>query len=124
MAGLTPLERAALQATFAEAGRLAEGLDRLLDAEVLSRENTGGGFFTTLAVPLPARRESLHLGEHVWVAVEGLDYGLGIILHLYDARLPLLEGYAVAPENTSPVNFEDVRFALVSEPGSMPADFG
>ena len=48
MAGLTQLERTALQAIFAEAGNLARGLDRLLDAEVLSRENTGGGFFTTL----------------------------------------------------------------------------
>lgn len=123
MAGLTPLERAALSATFAEAGRLAEGLDRLLDAEVLTRENTGGGFFTTLAVPLPSRGESLHLGD-VWVAVKGLDYGLGIILHLYDERLPLLEGYAVAPEDTSPINFEDVRFAIVGEPSSMPTDFG
>ena len=124
MGGLTSLERAALCAVFAEAGRLAEGLDSLLDADVLMRENTGGGFFTTLAVHVPLRGESLHLGEHVWVAVEGLDLGLGIILHLYDKRLPLLEGYAIVPEDTSPINLEDVRFAVINEPGAMPADFG
>lgn len=124
MGGLTPLERAALRATFAEAGRLADGLDRLVDADVLTRENTGGGFFTTLAVPMPPRFQSLHLGEYVWVAVEGLDYGLGIILHLYEERLALLEGYAVGPEDTSPINFENVRFAVLSEPGALPADFG
>ncbi|AMU96482.1 MAG: hypothetical protein KAF42_06085 [Sphingopyxis terrae] len=124
MAGLTQLERTALQAIFAEAGNLARGLDRLLDAEVLSRENTGGGFFTTLAAPIAPRRESLHLGEHVWVAVEGLDFGLGIILHLHEQRLPFIEGYAVALEDTLQVNFAEVRFAMVSEPGAMPADFG
>lgn len=121
MAGLTTLERVALCAILAESAWLEGELDRLVNAEVLKRENLGGGFFTTLAVPHPRPGESLHLGENVYMRVDGLEAGLGMILHLYDGRMPLLEGYAVGIEDTSQIDFERVGFALADgPPGPSP----
>ena len=62
------------------------------------------------------------MGENVWIAVKGMSHGLGMILHLWKDKLPLLEGYAVAPENTLPIDFEQVAFAIVAEPGHLPAN--
>jgi hypothetical protein len=120
---LTALERAALNAILDELGDSgAEIKDQVQKALVISRENTGGGFFTELAFQgeVPAHLRNCHLGENVWIAVEGMSYGLGMILHL--DKLPLLEGYAVAPENTLPINFERAIFASVAEPGPLPAN--
>ena len=59
-------------------------------------------------------------GENVWISIDGLEYGLGMILHVKDCRANLLEGYAVGAEDTSAINFETVRFAIASEPGRLP----
>jgi hypothetical protein len=124
MADFTPLERAALEAIMGEMGedrdRVAE---QLRHASVISRENTGGGFFSDLSVASHAHdldRKTAHWGRNVWISIDGLEYGLGMILHLKDFRANLLEGYAVGPEDTSAINFETVRFAIASEPGRLP----
>jgi hypothetical protein len=117
MAGLTFLEREAIKAILAEAGELAEAdREELLGAAALSRENSGGGFFTELAFPTKANGTSRHLGENVWISIEGLKHGLGMILHLEMGRPPLLEGYAVGGEDTSKIDFEQVRFAVSAWP--------
>ncbi len=120
---LTALERAALNAVLDELGDSRTDIERLaLQASVLSRENTGGGFFTELAFrgKVPAHLQNSHLGENVWIAVSGMSHGLGMILHLWKDKAPLLEGYAVAPENTLPIDFGLVTFAIVPEPGPLP----
>lgn len=40
-----------------------------------------------------------------------------MILHLYEDEQPLLEGHAVGIEDTSPIDFEQVRFTIIPEPG-------
>ena len=124
MIAFTPLEQAALTAILDEAGERRTTIERqLLHALVLSRENTGGGFFTKLDVSSDAEsldRKTAALGQNVWISIEGLEYGLGMILHVKDGRASLLEGYAVRPENTSGIDFAHVRFAIASEPWPLP----
>lgn len=81
---------------------------------MLSRENTGGGFFSELAVPIATTsgRANRHLGDNVWISVEGLERGLGMILHLEAGRLSLLEGYSVGGEDTSKIDFEQAHTSL------------
>lgn len=126
MSTLTALERVALDAIIAEIVDDRVAIEQhLLHAEVISRENTGGGFFTELEVPSSQEgldRKIEPLGENVWIGVDGLEYGLGAILHFKDGRANLLEGYAVGGDDTSATDFANVRFALIKEPGRLPAD--
>ena len=120
MLSLTPLELASIKAIIAETDDVSEAdQEKLLRAFVLSRENTGGGFFTKLAGPATAIGADRHLGENVWISVSGLEHGLGMILHLEAGRPALLEGYAVGPEDTSKIDFEHARFAVASRPGPL-----
>jgi hypothetical protein len=122
----TPLERTALDAILDE---MAEGRSaaeaQLLHAKILSRENTGGGFFVMIEGDAEAKRldtRTAPLGQDVWLGVEGLEYGLGAILHCKDGRVSLLEGYAVGAEDTTLIDFSNVPFALVQEPGPFCAN--
>jgi hypothetical protein len=126
MGHFTPLERAALEAIMDETGEERDGVaEQLRHASVISRENTGGGFFADLSVASDAPdldRKTAHWGRDVWMSIDGLEYGLGMILHFKDCRANLLEGYAVGPEDTSAINFQTVRFAIASEPRRLPTD--
>ncbi|WP_054730075.1 hypothetical protein [Sphingopyxis macrogoltabida] len=122
---MTPLELAALDAVRTESAEWASVVDPLLlRGDVLSRVNTGGGFFTELQrAPRqdgadPKQRSSQN---NVWINVVGLAYGLGIILHLRDG-IALLEGYAVGPEDTSKIDLARGRFEIADEPGPISND--
>lgn len=124
MSAFTSLEQTALAAVLdemiEERGIVQE---QLLHAIVLSRENTGGGFFTEIEIGHSAcelDRQSGPLGYNVFIGVDGLEFGLGMILHLKEGRASLLEGYAVAPENTLAIDFAHVRFELIGGPGPLP----
>jgi len=97
----------------------------LLRAKVLSRENTGGGFFVDLEVTPDVEwidPKTAPLGQNVWIGVTGLEYGLGAILHCKEGRISLLEGYAVGAEDTSSIDFSHVQFAIIKEPGPLPSN--
>ena len=123
MSTFTPLEQTAVAAILVEnAEHRAIIEQQLMQTVVLSRENTGGGFFTELEVGSDAQSfeaDRPSLGQNVWLGVEGLEFGLGMILHFENGRASLLEGYAVAPEDTCAIDFADVRFAVVSESGPL-----
>ena len=125
MDSFTPLERTALDAILAE---MVEGRDaverQLLHAKVLSRENTGGGFYADLKATPDAGRlnpRKAPLGLNVWIGIDGLQYGIGAILHCEDGYISHLEGYAVGPEDTSSIDFRHVQFAIIEEPGPLPS---
>lgn len=119
MTGFTAMETAALQAIFAETPAVSAQLRRqLICAMVTKRENTGGGFFTEMAVPDDAPRVNCPkvLGYAAHARVEGLVWGLGFVLFMEDGKLHLLEGYARGPESTASLDLNDLAFEIYHEP--------
>lgn len=119
MSTLTPLENAALTAIFSETPAWAAALEEQRKAaKVISRENDRGGFFTYFSVPerLAITEDYLPLGENVYAAIDGLDYGLGFLLIVRNGRLNVLDGYTVGGEDTGPIDFETVAFTMREAP--------
>ena len=119
MTTFTKLELAALQSIFSETPELASELQRQLQsATVTKRENTGGGFFTDIAVADDVPRVSAPkvLGYETHATVNGLEHGFGFVLFMEDGRLHLLEGYANGPENTAPLKLETLEFEVHRQP--------
>ncbi len=119
MKAFTLLERAALRSIFAEHPDLAVGLEQqLADAVVTMRENTGGGFFTTISVSENARPVDgpRVLGHETSANVDGLEHGLGFVLFMEEGKLQLLEGFAWGPENTAPLDLSNLRFDIFKAP--------
>ena len=119
MSTLTPLENAALTAIFNETPELSPALEEQRKAaKVISRKNDRGGFFTYFSVPeqLAIPEEYLPLGDNVYAAIDGLDFGLGFLLIIRDGRLHLLDGYTVGPEDTGPIDFETAAFKMRETP--------
>lgn len=121
MSQLTDLERDAIAAILAEKPEHLAVLNHQLRSVVVEkRENTGGGFFTTLSVSAraPAVILSGPLGLNVYASINGMEDGLGLLLFFEDGRMSLLEGYSVGGENTSGLDFEGIAFSITSEPTS------
>ncbi|MEA1013638.1 hypothetical protein [Sphingosinicella sp. LY1275] len=119
MITFTDMETAALRAIFAETPAVSSGLQRQLDrAKVMKRENTGGGFFTDIAVPEDAPRVECPkvLGYATHARIEGLEHGLGFVLSMEDGRLHLLEGYGWGPESTASLDLNNLSFEIYHEP--------
>ena len=89
MTAFTELELAALRSIFSETPELASALEgQLAVATVTERENSGGGFFTTIVVSDDAPRVSCPkvLGYETQARVTGLEHGLGFVLFMEDGR--------------------------------------
>jgi hypothetical protein len=110
----TPLERAVLR-WICERHPLDQALleSQLLTATVISRENTGAGFYTQIS----AERGSVasfggeRLRNGPTVAVDGLENGMGFILWLKEGFADCLEGYCYN-ESTTGIDFDRVGFNL------------
>ena len=98
---LYPTDRAALEA-------------QLSTATVLSRENTGAGFYTRFAAGRGSRARigGERLRDGPQAKVEGLKHGMGFILWLEEGHAECLEGYSYA-ESTSNVSLESVGFEVL-----------
>lgn len=115
MTDFTELEVAALRSIFSETPNLTPGLERqLATAHVTERENSGGGFFTTIAVAddAPTVTSPKVLGYETHARVDGLEHGFGFVLFMENGRLHLLEGYANGPENTASLHLETLNFEI------------
>jgi len=115
LADFTALERAALRSIFMETPLFADGLEaQYTGASVVKRENSGGGFFTTISVGAGISRVSSPriLGQKTSADIEGLQYGMGFVLFMKDGYLNLLEGYAIAG-NTTALDLTSVKFTLI-----------
>lgn len=119
----TQLEQAALTAIIAESeGQSSALVSLLLNASVSERQNSGGGFFTTIlpdynASPLIGEQ---HFGQCVTADIDGMDYGIGLILHLQMGRPHLLEGYSQGGEDTHDLDFTKVGFRIYTAPKPHP----
>lgn len=118
MTHFTEMETTALQAIFAETPAVSTELQRQLGhATVTKRENTGGGFFTDIAVPEDAPRVECPkvLGYATHARVEGLEHGLGFVLFMEDGKLHLLEGHTWGPESTASLDLSSLSFEIFHE---------
>lgn len=119
MATFTDMEKAALRAIFSETPELTLELQRQLDrAEVTKRENTGGGFFSDLALSedAPPVKCPKLLGYATHARVEGLEEGLGFVLFMKNGKLHLLEGHAWGPESTAALDLNNLSFEIFHKP--------
>jgi len=124
MTAFTELELAALLSIFSETPELQTGLERQLAAATVTvRENSGGGFFTTIAVPddVPRVRGPKTLGYETHARVSGLEHGLGFVLFMQDGRLHLLEGYARGPESTALLDLAALTFDIFKQQAWTPS---
>lgn len=119
MLHLSDLERDAIAQILAEEPEYRVMLEHQSQSVVVEkRENTGGGFFTTLSVPEATTAAGVPspLGFNVCATIDGMAHGLGFLLFLEDGRLSLLEGYSVGGEDTLELDLERVAYSITSEP--------
>lgn len=119
MTEFTDLEVAALRAIFLETPELAPALERQLEASVVTeRENSGGGFFTTMRVAddAPAVNSLSVLGYATQARIDGLEHGFGFVLFIKGGRLYMLEGFAWAPESTHNLDLAALGFEIYNQP--------
>lgn len=125
MTEFTDLELAALRAIFLETPELATALEQQLEASVvIKRENSGGGFFTTIAVAddVPAVSSPSVLGYATQAHIGGLEHGFGFVLFIKRGRLHVLEGFAWGPENTHDLDLVALQFEIYNQPAQRPGN--
>jgi hypothetical protein len=87
---------------------------QLSTAALISRENTGAGFYTNFVVEPSASAaiagERLRNGPEA--RIEGLQHGMGFILWLTEGYASSLEGYSYE-ESTIGVDLEQVGFEML-----------
>jgi len=115
---LTPLERAVLRAICESHVADRAVLEvQLSSASVLSRENTGAGFYTRLSIEHPSGTavggERLRRGP--FARIEGLERGMGFILWLHDGVADCLEGFSF-DESTTRIALYHATFEIVPAP--------
>jgi hypothetical protein len=118
MSNFTELESAVLHAIFSETPEIRDALERQFEAAaVVDRENTGVGFFTTIAVRADVPRVSSPspLGREVGAKVDGLDHGMGFILFMEEGHMQTLEGFTYT-DSTTELNFEELNFDVLRTP--------
>jgi hypothetical protein len=87
---------------------------------VLSRKNTGGGFYTHFAVgkkmtqPIKVDVKKYHVSA----TINGVDDALGFLLWLKDGYVDFLEGFTLALDSTEDLDLAALRFELISPTGT------
>ena len=114
MRGLWPIEKAALEAAIEDHPTLADGLrHQIAAARVASFENTGAGFFSVLSVSSDAQAIATRWPlDCAHGSVNRVEEAMGFLLYLNDGLLTELEGYCLALESTTDIDFETVDFEL------------
>lgn len=118
MSEFTDLETAALRAIFLETPELAPALERQLEmAVVTERQNSGGGFFTTVKVAedAPSVNSPTVLGYATHAHISGLKHDFGFVLFMENGRLNTLEGYAYE-ESTRDLDLTALKFEIYNQP--------
>jgi|SRR5438105_10875437 len=114
-ADFSALERAVLGAIcdmYSEDRAALEA--QLSTATLVSRENTGAGFYTRFAVD---RASSIAIGgmrlrDGPAIRIDGLEQGMGFILWLKEGYADCLEGYSYA-ESTTRIVLETAGFEIL-----------
>lgn len=124
-AELTALERSVIAALLLREHPVTEALRRQADrCRVASREFTGVGFFTALAVhpdasPAPVKSGRMTLGD-VTATIDGLSHGAGFVLWIEDGVLQELEGFSCDEPWPEEIHGFDVQAGGVEHHGTRP----
>ncbi|WP_125996344.1 hypothetical protein [Sphingomonas sp. S-NIH.Pt15_0812] len=103
---------------FLETPELAPALERQFETSVVTeRENSGGGFFTTMrvAIDVPTVVSPSVLGYATQARISGLEHGLGFVLFIKGGRLHMLEGFAWGSESTHHLDLSALEFEIYNE---------
>ena len=111
----TTLERAALAAIcdmYSEDRAALEA--QLSTATLLSRENTGAGFYTRFTVDRASTIATggMRLRNGPAAKIDGLEQGMGFILWMKEGYADCLEGYSYS-ESTTGIDFEAAGFEIL-----------
>jgi len=111
----TALERAVLAAIcdmYPEDRAALEA--QLSTATLLSRENTGAGFYTRFAVDHASNTAmgGMRLRNGPEAKIHGLEHGMGFILWLKEGYADCLEGYCYA-DSTTGIVLEATSFEIL-----------
>ncbi len=114
MSSLNELEKAVLEKILRDAsGDLPTLLrEQLEGVSVVSRENTGVGFFTELKVEKVAKPINARIVGNVWADIEGFNQPMTFLAFLRDGVIHTLEG-AATDDSTVGVDFSNVRFVII-----------
>jgi hypothetical protein len=111
----TPLEQAVLRSIREMYPVDQAALERQLStAIILSRENTGAGFYTRFSIK--HRSDTAIAGERLRhgpeAKIDGLQHGMGFILWLNEGYADCLEGYCYG-ESTTKIALEQAGFEIL-----------
>jgi hypothetical protein len=112
---LNELEKAVLEQMLRQAsGNLLPLLrEQIEGASVVSRKNTGAGFFTELKVKQVSRPIEAKVIKDVCADIEGFDQPMLFLLFLRDGVIHTMEG-ATIDDGTVDIDFSNVRFVIRS----------
>lgn len=118
--GLTDFEEAVLEKLLAgDHPVLVQLRAQAATARLVSRENTGVGFYCTFEtlpdVPLVTPTD-FELGD-VDATIEGLEHGAGFLLFVRGGRMTVLEGYSY--EEPWPPDVRNVKLSYQHEPREL-----
>jgi hypothetical protein len=113
MRDLNNLEKAVLEQMLQQApDNVFPLLKEQLDAvSVISRENTGAGFYVRFEIKAVSKPIEAKVIDGVSADIEGFDQPMLFLLFLKDGVVRTLEGAAI-DDSTVDVDFSEVRFVI------------
>jgi hypothetical protein len=113
MPDLNELEKAVLEQMLRQApGNLIPLLREQIDgASVVSRKNTGAGFYTELKVGKISRPIETTVIENVCADIEGFDQPMLFLLFLQDGVIHTLEGATITDSSVG-IDLSNIRFVI------------
>jgi hypothetical protein len=113
MRGLWLIEKAAIDAAIEDYPAYADSIrQQIASAQVTSFENTGAGFFSELSVSSETPQLPVKWLDCAHGNVNGIQDAMGFLAFFEDGRLSTIEGYCLAMDCTTDVDFETVDFKL------------
>ena len=112
MPSLNELEKAVLAEMVPHAAADQSSLeDQLRGASVLSRNNTGAGFYTKLQPKKGTKPVEAKVIGNVFADIKGLNHPMTFILFIRNGVVDTLEG-AATDDSTVGIDFSNVQFEI------------
>ena len=115
---LTKLELAVLEDWISAHPEDAALQEQLVSAKVISRENSGVGYFTNIAANRSAPPvKSIGPRSAAWVEIKGFEHPTGHVIWTAEGYIDCLEGFTIEDSSVD-LNWADVEFTVLQDPNS------